>query len=137
MQISLYNILVESLGAQVLAQTAMNHGYSNPFIKSSEQQERLREASLSFGYHNGGLSTEDRSLIEGLFLNPDLQVLCTTNTLAHGSNLPAHTLIIKSTQYFNKEKGSYTEYDRSMILQDDMTIAKEEIFGPIISVLKF
>ncbi|GJW21159.1 hypothetical protein Tco_0031781 [Tanacetum coccineum] len=32
---------------QVLAQTAMNHDYSNPFIKSSEQQERLREASLS------------------------------------------------------------------------------------------
>ncbi|GKB82575.1 DExH-box ATP-dependent RNA helicase DExH17, partial [Tanacetum coccineum] len=34
-------------GAQVLAQSAMNHDYSNLFIKSSEQQERLREASLS------------------------------------------------------------------------------------------
>ncbi|KAI7734384.1 hypothetical protein M8C21_024537 [Ambrosia artemisiifolia] len=118
--------------AQVLSQTAMTHGYSNPFIKSREQQERLREASLScgdkqmqsyilyggkFGYHNGGLSPKDRSLIEGLFLNGDLQVLCTTNTLAHGINLPAHTVIIKSTQYYNKEKGIYTEYDRSMILQ--------------------
>ncbi|XP_076925278.1 ATP-dependent DNA helicase homolog MER3-like, partial [Bidens hawaiensis] len=116
--------------AQVLSQTAMTHGYSNPFIKSREQQERLREASLScgdkqmqsyicygVGYHNGGLSPKDRSLIEGLFLNGDLQVLCTTNTLAHGINLPAHTVIIKSTQYYNKEKGMYTEYDRSMILQ--------------------
>nr|GEW69551.1 putative RNA-directed DNA polymerase, eukaryota, reverse transcriptase zinc-binding domain protein [Tanacetum cinerariifolium] len=36
-------------GAQVLAQTAMNHDYSNPFINSSEQHERLREASLSCG----------------------------------------------------------------------------------------
>ncbi|GJR24243.1 DExH-box ATP-dependent RNA helicase DExH17 [Tanacetum coccineum] len=36
-------------GAQVLAQTAMNHDYSNPFIKSSEQQERLREASMPCG----------------------------------------------------------------------------------------
>ncbi|GJZ69218.1 hypothetical protein Tco_0632768, partial [Tanacetum coccineum] len=36
-------------GAQVLAQTAMNHDYSNLFIKSSEPQERLREASLSCG----------------------------------------------------------------------------------------
>lgn len=35
--------------AQVLSQTAMTHGYSNPFIKSREQQERLREASLSCG----------------------------------------------------------------------------------------
>lgn len=51
------------------------------------------------GYHNGGLSMNDRNLIEGLFLNGDIQVLCTTNTLAHGINLPAHTVVIKSTQY--------------------------------------
>ncbi|KAF2308517.1 hypothetical protein GH714_010237 [Hevea brasiliensis] len=33
--------------AQRLSQTAMTFGYSNPFIKDKEQQERLREASLS------------------------------------------------------------------------------------------
>ncbi|PPS04848.1 hypothetical protein GOBAR_AA15815 [Gossypium barbadense] len=116
--------------AQRLSQIVMTFGYSNPFIKSREQQERLREASLScsdkqmqsyilygVGYHNGGLSLKDRNLIEGLFLNGDVQVLCTTNTLAHGINLPAHTVVIKSTQHFNKEKGLYMEYDRSMILQ--------------------
>ncbi|OMO59219.1 hypothetical protein CCACVL1_24992 [Corchorus capsularis] len=116
--------------AQRLSQTVMAFGYSNPFIKSHEQQERLREASLScsdkqmqsyilygVGYHNGALSLKDRNLIEGLFLSGDVQVLCTTNTLAHGINLPAHTVIIKSTQHFNKEKGLYMEYDRSMILQ--------------------
>ncbi|PHU01806.1 ATP-dependent DNA helicase MER3 -like protein [Capsicum chinense] len=98
--------------AQQLSQTAMTYGHSNPFIKSREQQESLREASLScsdkqmqsyilygVGYHNGGLSMNDRNLIEGLFLNGDVQVLCTTNTLAHGINLPAHTVVIKSTQY--------------------------------------
>lgn len=42
---------------------------------------------------------KDRNLIEGLFLNGDLRILCTTNTLAHGINLPAHTVVIKSTQY--------------------------------------
>ncbi|XP_075106638.1 LOW QUALITY PROTEIN: ATP-dependent DNA helicase homolog MER3-like [Nicotiana tabacum] len=116
--------------AQQLSQAAMTYGHSNPFIKSREQQERLREASLScndkqmqsyilygVGYHNGGLSMNDRSLIEGLFLNGDIQVLCTTNTLAHGINLPAHTVVIKSTQHYNKEKGIYMEYDRSTILQ--------------------
>lgn len=106
---------------------------------------------FSVGYHNGGLCLKDRNLIESLFLKGDLQILCTTNTLAHGINLPAHTVIIKSTQYLyvklfsafinslsmkitnvsvidswllnfynlfsNKEKGVYTEYDRSMILQ--------------------
>ncbi|KZV32939.1 hypothetical protein F511_01450 [Dorcoceras hygrometricum] len=116
--------------AQRLSQIAMTFGNSSPFIKGRDEQERLREASLScsdkqmqsymlygVGYHNGGLALKDRSLIEGLFLNGDLQVLCTTNTLAHGINLPAHTVIIKSTQYFNKEKGIYMEYDRSMVLQ--------------------
>ncbi|KAI5604769.1 hypothetical protein BDE02_01G309700 [Populus trichocarpa] len=113
-----------------LSQTAMTFGYSNPFIKDKEQQERLREASLScsdkqlqsyilygVGYHNGGLCLKDRSLIEGLFLKGDIKILCTTNTLAHGINLPAHTVVIKSTQHFNKEKGLYMEYDRSMIQQ--------------------
>ncbi|VFQ70354.1 unnamed protein product [Cuscuta campestris] len=116
--------------AQRLTQTAMTFGHSNPFIKNREQQDRLREASLScsdkhmqsyipygVGYHNGALSMKDRNLIEGLFLNGDLQVLCTTNTLAQGINLPAHTVIIKSTQYFNQEKRLYMEYDRSMIMQ--------------------
>ncbi|XP_012081222.3 DExH-box ATP-dependent RNA helicase DExH17 [Jatropha curcas] len=116
--------------AQRLSQIAMTFGYSNPFIKDREQQERLREASLScsdkqmqsyilygVGYHNGGLCLKDRNLVEGLFLKGDIQILCTTNTLAHGINLPAHTVIIKSTQHFNKEKGLYMEYDRSTILQ--------------------
>ncbi|CAL9071793.1 unnamed protein product [Musa textilis] len=116
--------------AQCLSRIAMNLGYSNPFIKSIEQQEKLKEASLSFtdkqmqsciihgvGYHNGGLCMKDRNLVEGLFLKGVLQILCTTNTLAHGINLPAHTVVVKSTQYFNKEKGLYMEYELSMVLQ--------------------
>ncbi|KAK7273541.1 hypothetical protein RIF29_14597 [Crotalaria pallida] len=116
--------------AQRLCQIVMTFGQSNPFIKSREQQDRLREASLScsdkqmqsyilygVGYHNGGLCLKDRNLVEGLFLKGDIQVLCTTNTLAHGINLPAHTVVIKSTQHFNKEKGLYMEYDRSTLLQ--------------------
>lgn len=54
---------------------------------------------FSVGFHNGGLCLKDRSLVEGLFLKGDLQILCTTNTLAHGVNLPAHTVVIKSTQF--------------------------------------
>ncbi|KAK1359490.1 DExH-box ATP-dependent RNA helicase DExH17 [Heracleum sosnowskyi] len=116
--------------AQRLAQMAMTFGHSNPFIKDRDQLERLREVSLSctdkqmqsyilygVAYHNGGLAAKDRNLVESLFLSGDIQVLCTTNTLAHGINLPAHTVIIKSTQHFNKEKGLYLEYDRSMVLQ--------------------
>lgn len=56
-------------------------------------------ALLEVGYHNGGLCLKDRNIVEGLFLKGDIQVLCTTNTLAHGINLPAHTVVIKSTQH--------------------------------------
>lgn len=116
--------------AQCLSQTAESLGYSNPFMKSMQQYEHLKEASLicsdkqlqaciahGVGFHNGGLCLNDRSLVEGLFLKGDLQILCTTNTLAHGINLPAHTVVIKSTQFFNKVKGLYVEYERSMVLQ--------------------
>ncbi|GFS43596.1 global transcription factor group B1 [Actinidia rufa] len=69
-------------------------------LKDRAQQERLREASLSFGYHNGWLSLKDRNLIEGIFLKGDLQILCTMNTLAHGVNL-RHIRIAKCTkEYF-------------------------------------
>lgn len=54
---------------------------------------------FAVGYHNGGLCLKDRNLIESLFLKGDVQILCTTNTLAHGINLPAHTVVIKSTQH--------------------------------------
>ena len=56
-------------------------------------------SAFAVGFHNGGLALADRNLVEGVFLSGDLQVLCTTNTLAHGVNLPAHLVVIKSTQY--------------------------------------
>ncbi|KAK8496422.1 hypothetical protein V6N12_066236 [Hibiscus sabdariffa] len=99
----------------------------NPEMKSSALASvrflavsaTIRNIEDLVGYHNGGLSLKDRNLIEGLFLSGDVLVLCTTNTLAHGINLPAHTVVIKSTQHFNREKGLYMEYDRSMVLQTD------------------
>lgn len=72
-------------------ETDLNFGLNFPMIEYF--------VSLSVGYHNGGLNMKDRSLVEGLFLKGDIQILCTTNTLAHGINLPAHTVVVKSTQY--------------------------------------
>lgn len=42
---------------------------------------------------------EDRRLVETLFLNSELGVICTTTTLAQGVNFPAHLVIIKGTTY--------------------------------------
>ena len=44
------------------------------------------------GFHNAGLTLNDRTLIEKLFLEGKIKVLCTTSTLAMGVNLPAKYL---------------------------------------------
>ncbi|EFJ14665.1 hypothetical protein SELMODRAFT_119598 [Selaginella moellendorffii] len=116
--------------ATTVARAASSMNFRNPFIKSQEHYERLQLAARSskdkhlqecircgVGFHNGGMDMIERSLVENLFLRGDIHILCTTNTLAHGVNLPAHTVIIKSTQYFNKDKGCYTEYERSTLVQ--------------------
>lgn len=58
-------------------------------------------------FHNASLSMKDRSIVEGLFLDLKIQVLCTTSTLAMGINLPARLVIIKSTKCY---KGSGKGY---------------------------
>jgi len=45
----------------------------------------------------------------GSDLQSSLQVLCTTATLAWGVNLPTHTVIIKSTQLYDAQKGSFKQ----------------------------
>ena len=57
----------------------------------------------------------DRNLMERLFGEGMLKVLCTTATLAWGVNLPAHTVIIKGTQLYDPQKGSFTQLGASQL----------------------
>ncbi len=51
----------------------------------------------------------DRTLVERMFGAGIIKVLCCTATLAWGVNLPAHTVIIKGTQLYDPQKGSFTQ----------------------------
>lgn len=51
--------------------------------------------------HHAGMDHKDRELVEDLFADRHIQVLCSTATLAWGVNLPAHTVIIKGTSYLS------------------------------------
>lgn len=70
-----------------------------------------------FGIHHAGMSRPDRTTVEDLFSSGDIQVLVCTATLAWGVNLPAHTVIIKGTQVYSPEKGSWVELSPQDVLQ--------------------
>ncbi|KAF2636126.1 pre-mRNA splicing helicase-like protein [Massarina eburnea CBS 473.64] len=69
------------------------------------------------GIHHAGMSREDRTTVEDLFSDGSLRVLVCTATLAWGVNLPAHTVIIKGTQIYSPEKGSWVELSPQDVLQ--------------------
>ncbi|KAK4099788.1 Sec63-domain-containing protein [Parathielavia hyrcaniae] len=70
-----------------------------------------------FGIHHAGMTREDRTDVEDLFSAGHIQVLVCTATLAWGVNLPAHTVIIKGTQVYSPEKGSWVELSPQDVLQ--------------------
>jgi ATP-dependent DNA helicase HFM1/MER3 len=85
---------------------------------SAISDSKLRGAAgLGFGYHHAGVSPDDRSIVEDLFLSGSIQVLCTTSTLAHGVNLPAHLVIVKGTNMWRGNGKGYERIPRSTIMQ--------------------
>lgn len=82
------------------------------------QDKRLADCLRhGVGYHSAGEASADRASMERLFGEGSLPVLCTTSTLAMGVNLPAHLVIIKSTQAWRGSGQGYTEYPASQLLQ--------------------
>ncbi|EAZ63248.2 RNA helicase-related protein required for pre-mRNA splicing [Scheffersomyces stipitis CBS 6054] len=69
------------------------------------------------GIHHAGLIKGERSVVEDLFAQGHLQVLVSTATLAWGVNLPAHTVIIKGTETYSPERGTWIQLSPQDILQ--------------------
>ncbi|KAH8732787.1 pre-mRNA splicing factor [Phaeosphaeriaceae sp. PMI808] len=88
-----------------------------------EESEAVQNTDLKdvmpygLGIHHAGMSRADRTIVEDLFADGSIQVLVCTATLAWGVNLPAHTVIIKGTQIYSPEKGSWVELSPQDVLQ--------------------
>lgn len=109
--------------AKALRDLAVERDELNFFVREGgATSEILREEAasaknadlkdiLSYGFaiHHAGMSREDRELVEDLFADRHIAVLCTTATLAWGVNLPAHAVIIRGTQMYNPAKGMWVE----------------------------
>jgi len=117
--------------AKALRDLALERDELSSFVREGgPTQEILREESagvknadlkdvLQYGFaiHHAGMGREDRELVEDLFADRHIAVLCTTATLAWGVNLPAHAVIIKGTQIYDPAKGRWAELSPLDVLQ--------------------
>jgi pre-mRNA-splicing helicase BRR2 len=117
--------------ARYLKETALANDTLMRFMKDSsaskvilqEEADSSKDAALKellpfgFAIHHAGMQRADRSMVEDLFADGHVQVLVSTATLAWGVNLPAHMVIIKGTQVYNPEKGTWTELGALDVMQ--------------------
>ena len=94
------------------------HVWFHSDLASHSQNEDLRDLlPYGFGVHHAGMTRVDRNMVEDLFADRHIQVLVSTATLAWGVNLPARTVIIKGTQIYSPEKGSWVELGALDVMQ--------------------
>lgn len=107
---------LETIG-QILRSDAASREVLNEESAGVTDRDLKDLMPYGFGIHHAGMSRADRSSVEDLFADGMLQVLVCTATLAWGVNLPAHTVIIKGTQIYSPEKGSWVELSPQDVLQ--------------------
>jgi pre-mRNA-splicing helicase BRR2 len=96
------------------ASTEVLRNYADEETKEKALQDLL---PYGFAVHHAGLNRADRTGVEDLFADGHVQVLVCTSTLAWGVNLPAHSVIIKGTQVYSPEKGTWTELGPLDVMQ--------------------
>jgi replicative superfamily II helicase len=85
---------------------------------SRSKNKELREMfPFGFGMHHAGMLRSDRTLTEQMFADGVIKVLCCTATLAWGVNLPAYAVVIKGTQVYDAQKGSFVDLSILDVLQ--------------------
>ncbi|KAJ1555242.1 hypothetical protein HK405_002907, partial [Cladochytrium tenue] len=86
-------------------------------VQKSRNKEMKELFGAGFGIHHAGMLRSDRSMTERFFEKGLLKVLCCTATLAWGVNLPAYAVIIKGTQLYDAQKGSFIDLSILDVLQ--------------------
>ncbi|KAF1953482.1 Sec63-domain-containing protein [Byssothecium circinans] len=86
-------------------------------MRQSKGRELRELLNKGMGTHHAGMPRSDRNLIERLFGEGVIKVLCCTATLAWGVNLPAAAVLIKGTQVYNAQEGKFTDLGILDVLQ--------------------
>ena len=107
---------METIG-QILRSDAASREVLNEEAGGVQDRDLKDLLPYGFAIHHAGMSRADRTSVEELFAEKMVQVLVCTATLAWGVNLPAHAVIIKGTQVYSPEKGSWVELSPQDVLQ--------------------
>ena len=86
-------------------------------MKSSKSKDIRQLLPMGLGVHHAGMARSDRNLMERLFGEGVLRVLCCTATLAWGVNLPAAAVVIKGTQVYSSQHGRFVDLGILDVLQ--------------------
>ncbi|KAK3687651.1 activating signal cointegrator 1 complex subunit 3 [Podospora appendiculata] len=119
------------LTAKMLHEKAIDDGCTNLFDPSDHEKYEAAMTSLrttrakeirelvpkGLGIHHAGMSRSDRNLMERLFAEGVIKVLCCTATLAWGVNLPAAAVVIKGTQVYSAQDGKFVDLGILDVLQ--------------------
>ena len=106
-------------GVSDLFDPSFHEGYTQALkdVKQSKGREIRELVQKGFGTHHAGMPRSDRNLVERLFADGVLKVLCCTATLAWGVNLPAAAVVIKGTQLYSAEAGKFVDLGILDVLQ--------------------
>jgi len=86
-------------------------------LKSTKAREIRELIPKGLGIHHAGMARSDRNLMERLFSEGVIKVLCCTATLAWGVNLPAAAVVIKGTQVYSAQDGKFVDLGILDVLQ--------------------
>jgi activating signal cointegrator complex subunit 3 len=86
-------------------------------ISKSRTQDIREYCSKGVGIHHAGLPRPDRKLVEKLFAEGAIRLLCCTATLAWGVNLPARAVIILGTDVYDAQKGGFVQLGMLDVMQ--------------------
>uniref|UniRef100_A0A915JEM2 Helicase C-terminal domain-containing protein n=1 Tax=Romanomermis culicivorax TaxID=13658 RepID=A0A915JEM2_ROMCU len=85
------------------------YGLAQKMISKSRNRQLIDLFNSGFCIHHAGLLRSDRNIVEKLFAEGHIKVLCCTATLAWGVNLPAHAVIIKGTNIYDAKRSSFVD----------------------------